>query len=336
MKEDVRTYLDEVSFVRPILILLMVLYHSMAMHTGNWEMPEGSSAIPAYKAIGRLAQAFMLESFVLISGYVWAFQRETKGRKENFWTLCRKKAVRLLVPAIFFGFIYCIALEGKAPTFFYILEGPGHLWFLPMLFECFLISWCILRSRVSLRYVLPILFLIGICIPSGLPLRLSYTFYYLPFFLLGYYMYGCYDASVRTLRPGHLIVAWVCFFFFFLGMVFFRVWIDARVQQPILLGMCISSSKALPAITGSLALLITAIYLTKNGALPAWYYKVGALCMGVYIFQQFVLEILYYHTSLPAMVSGWLLPWIGFTIALSVSLALAFLVRLNRVGRLLI
>lgn len=78
-----RTYLDEISFIRPNLIVLLVLYHSLCIHTGNWTIIDGMNVIPAYKEIGRAAYSFMLETFVLVSGYVWAYQRETKGRKEG-------------------------------------------------------------------------------------------------------------------------------------------------------------------------------------------------------------------------------------------------------------
>ena len=80
---EYKANLDEVSIIRPILITLVVLYHSMAIHTGNWALPDGVTVISVYKAVGKLAYAFMLESFVFISGYVWAFQRERRGRKET-------------------------------------------------------------------------------------------------------------------------------------------------------------------------------------------------------------------------------------------------------------
>lgn len=233
---EIRTNLDEVSFVRPILILLVVLYHSMAIHTGNWEMLEGGTIIPAYKAVGRLAYSFMLESFVFVSGYVWAFQRETRGRKESLLMLCQKKAIRLLIPTIVFGLFYFYLLEEGKLTILHLLEGPGHLWFLPMLFECFLISWCLLYFKLSFKIVLPILIIIGIFLPTGLPLRLSLTFYYLPFFLLGYLFNEKYDKLVKALRIGHLLTAWGVFSIIYIGMVGFRSWLIVNVHQPMLLG----------------------------------------------------------------------------------------------------
>ena len=200
----VRENLDEVSFIRPILILLVVLYHSMAIHTGNWEMPDGVTVIPVYKAIGRLSYSFMLESFVFVSGYVWAFQCKKRGNSETFVLLFHKKALRLLIPTVVFGIIYLLLFERNNFTLLHLLEGPGHLWFLPMLFECFLISWCILSIKLSFRILIPLLFLITIFIPSGIPFRMSYTLYYLPFFLLGFCLYDSYEKLEANMNLHHI------------------------------------------------------------------------------------------------------------------------------------
>lgn len=200
----VRENLDEVSFIRPILILLVVLYHSMAIHTGNWEMPEGVTVIPVYKVIGRLSYLFMLETFVFVSGYVWAYQREKRGKSETFVLLFHKKALRLLIPTVVFGIIYLILFERNNYTLLHLLEGPGHLCFLPMLFECFLISWCVLSIKPLFRILIPLLFLIAIFTPSDIPFRMSYTLYYLPFFLLGFCLYGWYEKLEANLKLHHI------------------------------------------------------------------------------------------------------------------------------------
>lgn len=231
----VRKNLDEVSFVRPILILLVVLYHSMAIHTGNWEMPNGVTVILAYKAIGRLSYAFMLEAFVFVSGYVWAYQRE-KGGSESLIKLLHKKCLRLFIPTVVFGIVYLLLFERNNFTLIHLLEGPGHLWFLPMLFECFIISWCILHFNLSLRVLLPFLFLIALFIPSDLPFRMSYTFYYLPFFLLGFYYYGLYDQLKAKLKLNHVFELWMLFLVVYLGMVYCRSYIIDNVHSPIMLG----------------------------------------------------------------------------------------------------
>lgn len=333
VQTEIRTNLDEISFIRPILILLVVLYHSMAIHTGNWDLPDGCRAIPAYKAIGRLSYAFMLEAFVFVSGYVWAYQRETRGRKDSLWTLCSKKAQRLIVPTIIFGVLYILLFEQDQFYLYHIIEGAGHLWFLPMLFECFLISWCFLTTQIKLSVLLPILFIIGIFIPSGLPLRLSYTFYYLPFFLLGYYFYGLYDSMRKKFKYGHILVVWCIFFILYFGMVSFRSWLIPHIHQPVLLGGGKIGSMAVYALAGTMALITTSIWLTNKIKLSNWFVKLGSLCMGVYIFQQFILEIVYYHSAIPFQVPNWLLPLLGFVFALAVSLVLTYLIRSTKLGK---
>lgn len=58
--------------------------------------------------------------------------------------------------------------------------------------------------------------------------------------------------------------------------------------------------------------------------------------MGVYLFQQFILQTLYCHTKLPSMLGPYWLPWLGFIIALIGSLFLSFLFHKTKMGRFLI
>lgn len=207
----IRKNLDEVSFIRPILIILMVLYHALCIHTGNWRILEGMTVIPAYRELGRIAYSFMLESFVFVSGYVWAYQRETRGKKEGFLLLCKKKAMRLIVPYLLFGVLYMLLFTWHETGIFGVIEGSSHLWFLLMLFWCFLIGWCILQFKLSPKIVLPVIFIVSLARPVGLPLRLSQTLYYLPFFFLGYYIYCYYDWLRFKLRGWHLAASWGLF-----------------------------------------------------------------------------------------------------------------------------
>ena len=89
---------------------------------------------------------------------------------------------------------------------------------------------------------------------------------------------------------------------------------------------------------GLAALFIAVGYTEKwrTFALPQWFVNVGVLCMGVYIFQQFILKALYNHSILPSILGPYWLPWVGFIAALSLSLLLSYLLRKMRVGRFLI
>lgn len=100
-----------------------------------------------------------------------------------------------------------------------LIEGPGHLWFLPMLFWCFLIGWCILQTKLSPKIVLPVLYLVSLIRPVELPLRLSQALYYLPFFFLGYYIYAYYDWLKDRIKAWHLPISWGLFILTYCGSV---------------------------------------------------------------------------------------------------------------------
>ena len=100
----------------------------------------------------------------------------------------------------------------------------------------------------------------------------------------------------------------------------------------------IDISRMIYSSIGLAGLCVTVAMFEKKrtAPLPQWIVKVGALCMGVYLFQQFILKGLYNYTRLPEMLGYYWLPWVGFIIALAGSLGLSYLIRLTKAGRFLI
>ena len=63
-----RKILDEVSFIRPILIVLLVLYHSLCLHTGKWKPINGMEIIPFYRDLGLFVYLFsFLDTYGVIN-----------------------------------------------------------------------------------------------------------------------------------------------------------------------------------------------------------------------------------------------------------------------------
>ena len=141
--------LNEIVFLRPVLVILLVMYHSFCPWAGIWTPFEGFTPNEAYKWIAEISYSFMLPLFVFTSGYVWAFQREVKNKKETIGTLMVKKSKRLILPSIIFSVLYLLmfnrpgslGIKEQLDSAMYILNGAGHLWFLPMLFWCFILMW---------------------------------------------------------------------------------------------------------------------------------------------------------------------------------------------------
>ncbi|MCC2068467.1 hypothetical protein KGH27_13390, partial [Bacteroides faecis] len=66
--------LDEVSFIRPILIVLLVFVHCFTVFNGGWPPFEGYKDCTGYMWFSRTCYSFMLETFIFVSGDVWAYQ----------------------------------------------------------------------------------------------------------------------------------------------------------------------------------------------------------------------------------------------------------------------
>lgn len=78
-------------------------------------------------------------------------------------------------------------------------------------------------------------------------------------------------------------------------------------------------------------------FVEKRQYVPTrWVFEASAICYGVYIFQQFVLQFLYYKTSLPVLVGPYWLPWVGCVVTFVVSILLTRLMLKTRFGRFLI
>lgn len=62
--------LKEIDIIRTFVIILLVLYHALAPYCGGWDMPSYAQPNEGFYWGGKLAYSGMLETFVLISGYV--------------------------------------------------------------------------------------------------------------------------------------------------------------------------------------------------------------------------------------------------------------------------
>lgn len=156
-----KKYLPEVVFIRLLLIVLLVLYHSFALYCGGWEPLPNQEMIPAYWWIGKAAYSFMLPAFVFISGYVYGFQVRTKGVQIlTFKKTVYGKFKRLIIPSIVFSLLYLLVLgditQPITTTLYGLINGVGHMWFLPMLFWCFVCVFIIEKLKLKTSLVLPL------------------------------------------------------------------------------------------------------------------------------------------------------------------------------------
>ena len=177
--------LDEISLIRLVLIIVLVLYHSFAPWCEAWRPFVGYTVSEAYWWIGTLSYSFMLPAFVFMSGYIYAFQRETLLRN-SFKSLVVGKIKRLYVPSIIFSVLYLMLITAFDVDFKKniksILEGVGHMWFLPMLFWCFIFMHILLNIKE--RYLKTANYHLSCHFQCGLITFANETVVFLPFVFL--------------------------------------------------------------------------------------------------------------------------------------------------------
>lgn len=173
-------WLYEISFIRPILLVLLVSYHAFAPFCGAWELPTGIEPNYIYKWIALFSRAFRLEAFVFVSGYIFAMQVIQKKKFTSLKQLMFSKFIRLIIPCWIFGLIYWALFRTAHPV--KILTGIGHLWYLPCLFWCFLLFFFLYKGKFKGTYVfIALVILCGLSfIP--LPFQLNRAMYYMLFF----------------------------------------------------------------------------------------------------------------------------------------------------------
>lgn len=321
--------LCEIDIIRSLVTLVLVAFHSFAPFTGSWVMPiQHDVDSSSYFWLAKFLYSGMLETFVFISGYVFALG-DLKYHYD-IHVLLRSKIQRLYVPCLFFGFIFLLLFRGldtalKQDSIMAIISGVAHLWFLPMLL------WCFFLEKIWLKFFglhkWWILLLVAVLPYPTLPLRLNSSLYYLFFFHAGYLIFNYRDIVKQYLARKiiyipFLIICYLVMFYMLslVQMTFSLTDLMAAYEKAVNAFVCVVSR----LLYSSLAVILYYII----GILLAGYVslkfmnifnKIAISSFGIYIFQEMILRLLYYKTSF-CSITGLFFPWIGFGIAFLLSL----------------
>lgn len=212
--------LDNITIIRNILIVLLVFYHAFAIYSGAWAPIQGFPEVSVYWWLDKLSYAFMLELFVFVSGYVFGYQVRVKGEsklqaKDLFWG----KFKRLMMPCVVFSLLYILLLgditQPIQKSLYGLVNGVGHMWFLPMLFWCFVGIWIIEKLHLKPKFVIPLLCVVSIGSFLPLPLQMTATMYYMLFFYVGYILQRNEVSLDRYYTDRFAVVSIVSFCVFF-------------------------------------------------------------------------------------------------------------------------
>lgn len=341
-----RKALNDVYVIRPIAIFLLVVYHSFIIYRGGWRQPVDFQYVGLYDWIATLCSAFRLELLVFCSGYLFALTLTRK--QQNFWKIASSKAKRLLLPSVVFSIVYVILfydIKGQTvgELLLTIVSGAGHMWYLPMLYWVMLLCYGV--DKMNHPTWLKILGFSTLPILSILPfpLQIDRAVYFALFFYLGMLIYRNRDEIIAQIKSVRQVVLWLLIFVcVYAGGLYIAESgiMDTYINSVNLIEKAIAIEvikyvKILYCILGIIFIYILVNYFleVKKVRVAPWVIDLSGLCFGIYLFQQFILQILYYKTQLPSLVGPYWLPWVGLVITLILSYVLTKLCLKTRLGR---
>lgn len=142
-----RKELKEITLLKTLMMILVVLYHSCLFFNGSWF----KCVKPVYSAnyinyFTFILNTFHIQTFIFASGFLF-FYLISIGKYKNIKENLLNKSKRLLIPLFstiifwvipfhifYFGFDFKSLIKN-----YLLLEQPSQLWFLPMLFLIFVI-----------------------------------------------------------------------------------------------------------------------------------------------------------------------------------------------------
>ena len=329
------------TFVKTILMLVIVLYHSIIFWTGTWV--DFDPVFPS-KLLGIAAQwmnTIHIYAFTLVSGYIFRYVKHEKGRYARFLPFVWNKAKRLIIPYVFVSVLWAIPIgtwmfDWKFADVYsrYILGTfPNQLWFVLMLFWVFLLFW-VLSDFMEMHPLFSVILIAG-CYGFGMLIgryvpnfyRFQDAFRYVLYFWIGFMFRKCGTERLRKIP--------------------FWLWLSADL---LLYGI----SLYLPTGEGLVSLLLhkgmTELVCTAGACMAffglqkaadrvawsekGWFSLLSKHSMTIYLLHQQIIYIVL--VLLNGRIGPYLHAGINFLISLSISLALAILLNQTRWTRVCI
>lgn len=160
--------LDNLSIIRGISILVVVAFHAYGMMYVHFDDATNKMYSDLYEQFNQsVLICIAMPMFVFVSGYLFQYLLAL-GKYPTWRQLVIKKAQRILLPFLVFSWIF-MATTGNWRPLDPIIQGTyWHLWFLPMLFWCFIIYYGFHRLGLlkKIWFTIPV-FLISLLLVSA-------------------------------------------------------------------------------------------------------------------------------------------------------------------------
>ena len=348
-----RKMLSDVVILRLVLIFFLVWTHAFAPFNGTWHEIQGLESINYPRWIVGIISAARMPGLVFVSGYLLGYTTIRKSDSLSFSNMVIKKVKRLIVPSIIFSIVYYLMfLDLSQPLLsqgYKVLNGAGHMWFLPMLFWCFCAVWVIEHFHLRFNYVLIALMVLAVLPIPDLPLRFSKTAHFLIYFYIGFSIQRKYFTLNIHKLSWVIIIGMVSAY---IGIYIWKYYLEfhpssfnsilelCSIENPNavhLLVLKVTLFRFLELILGLLGVgsiyLIARILIIPKFRIPAFLVMLSSYCYGVYLYHQFILMGIYYHSNLTAIIPETFLVWVTLALTIVISLGLTHLTLKTKLGR---
>jgi len=288
MEKSVR--FNEISIMRVMAMTMIVAFHSLCFYNGRW-VKVNAIDISVWHKISCFLDVIDLNMFVFISGYLYGYLYIYRNKYQHPSEVIKIKARRLLIPYLFWGIPMAIVWPWN--TWVKLLYGIGHLWFLLMLFGVFtltVIFQLLNAQRVKFTSIVGISlivmgfisgFLFSKYVYAGDFLCINKILYYFPAFMIGYL---CAKLRVAWMLPNW---SYMTLPFAILGLFVF-VWYPIPLPYTLVLII-----RTVLAYFICIELLVILSKDTMSDRVQKVVHEVERLSMGLYIFNQIVMDIVF-------------------------------------------
>lgn len=230
--------------------------------------------------------SFHMQLFMLLSGFF-----STHALQQPCRIFVTRKALQLLVPAFtipFLKVLLCAMFDGQISLDMMRSEIVGGLWFLKVLFLCYLYVWLFKRLPLDDGCLCLLSVVVACLLPHGYFLQFNFM---VIFFWTGYFLHKYRERIERFRLP--LMILSVLFFLFF-----------GRHLYPELLTYSVLFEhpnvvvwQYFTALSASMSVYWGGYYLVKAINCQIWQMvaRIGANTLGIYAIQTILLEVLLKH-----------------------------------------
>ena len=276
--------------MRVLAMTMIVAFHSMCFYNGRWTKVDAIT-IPFWLKLSTFLDVIDLNMFVFISGYLYGYLYISRNKYHHPSVVIRNKFIRLLIPYLFWGIPMVIVWPWN--TWSSLFHGVGHLWFLLMLFGVFtltVILQLLNAQKIKLTRKFGILiivigyvgsFIFTTYIYRGDFLCVNKVLYYFPAFMIGY--------LCAKLRVGWMLPNWS---YILLPVVILLLFVLVWYPLPLYPGFVTFLRNGCAYII-CINLLIILSKSTMSGLTQKVVLEVERLSMGIYIFNQMMMDLVF-------------------------------------------